>query len=59
MIENSVENIYNRLKSTFKSNIYKRNLTNPKNNWLDIPINNAIKSVLNYIEELSNEIVSV
>lgn len=57
MFEEILENIYSRLKSIFKSNAYKRNLTDPKNNWLDIPINDAIEKVLNYIEELSKEIV--
>lgn len=59
MLEKTLENIYSRLKSIFKSNVYKRNLTDPKNNWLDIPINDAIKKVLNYIEELSKETVGV
>lgn len=59
MFEETLENIYSRLNSIFKSNAYKRNLTNPKNNWLDIPINDAIEKVLNYIEELSKETVSV
>lgn len=59
MFEETLENIYSRLNSIFKFNAYKRNLTNPKNNWLDIPINDAIEKVLNYIEELSKEIVGV
>ncbi len=59
MFEETLENIYSRLNSIFKSNVYKRNLTNPKNNWLDIPINDAIEKVLNYIEELSKETVGV
>lgn len=59
MFEETLENIYSRLNSIFKSNAYKRNLTNPKNNWLDIPINDAIEKVLNYIEELSKETVVV
>ena len=54
-IKYSLEDIYFRLKSIFKSNAYKKNLTEPKNNWLDIPINTAIDSVLNYIEELSKK----
>lgn len=40
-------------KCRFKSNVYKSNIADPKNNRLDIPINDAINSVLNYIEELS------
>lgn len=59
MFEETLENIYSRLNSIFKSNAYKRNLTDPKNNWLDIPINDAIEKVLNYIEELSKETVGV
>lgn len=59
MFEETLENIYSRLKSIFKSNTYKRNLTDPKNNWLDIPINDAIEKVLSYIEELSKETVGV
>lgn len=59
MFEETLKNIYSRLNSIFKSNAYKRNLTNPKNNWLDIPINDAIEKVLNYIEELSKETVGV
>ena len=59
MFEETLENIYSRLNSIFKSNAYKRNLTNPKNNWLDIPINDAIEKVLNYIEELSKETAGI
>lgn len=59
MFEETLENIYSRLNSIFKSNAYKRNLTDPKNNWLDIPIKDAIEKVLNYIEELSKETVGV
>ena len=59
MRENTIEDIYFRLKSVFKSNIYRNNLTDPKNNWLDIPINDAINGVLDYIEKLSKETIGV
>lgn len=59
MLEETIGNIYSRLASIFNSNIYKRNLSDPKNNWIDIPINTAIESVLKYIEELSSEVVGV
>ncbi len=59
MLEETIRNIYSRLASIFNSNIYKRNLSDPKNNWIDIPINTAIESVLKYIEELSSEVVGV
>lgn len=59
MKESTIEDIYFRLKSIFKSDVYRSNLADPKNNWLDISINDAINSVLNYIEELSKETVGV
>ena len=59
MKESTIEDIYFRLKSIFKYDVYRSNLADPKNNWLDIPINDAIDSVLNYIEELSKEAVGV
>ena len=59
MKESTIEDIYFRLKSIFKYDVYRSNLADTKNNWLDIPINDAIDSVLNYIEELSKEIVEV
>lgn len=55
--ENSILDIYNRLNSILKSRMYLNNLNNPIVNWLDIPINTAIDSVLNYIKDLSNEII--
>lgn len=59
MFEETVADIYSRLESIFNSNIYKRNLSDTKNNWLDIPVNVVIESVLKYIEELSSEVVGV
>ena len=46
MFEETVADIYSRLEIIFNSNIYKRNLSDPKNNWLDIPVNVVIESVL-------------
>ena len=59
MFEETVADIYSRLESIFNSNIYKRNLSDTKNNWLDIPVNVVIESGLKYIEELSSEVVGV
>ena len=59
MRENNIHDIYERLSKVLNSNIYKNNLNNPKVNWLDIPIDEAINSVLNYLEELSEVAVTV
>lgn len=52
MRENNIEDVVNRLKMTFNSNAYRNHLSNPKNNWLDITVDDAIMSVLKYIKSL-------
>lgn len=52
MRENNIYDIYDRISKILKSNIYKNNLNDPKVNWLDISIDEAINDVLSYIEEL-------
>lgn len=59
MRENSFLDIYNRLSNVLKSRRYLNNLNNPVVNWLDVPINDAIDSVLDYLEELSKETVGI
>jgi predicted nucleotidyltransferase component of viral defense system len=59
MRENSMLDIFNRLNSILKSRRYLNNLNNPVVNWLDIPIDDAIDSVLNFMEDLSKETVDV
>lgn len=59
MREKSFLDIYNRLSNVLKSRRYLNNLNSPIVNWLDIPINDAINKVLDYIEELSKETVGV
>jgi len=52
MKETSLKDIVNRLQMTFNSNAYRNNLKNPKNNWLNITVDDAIEGVLKYIKEL-------
>ena len=59
MRENTFFDIVERLRNTLKSSRYINHLNDPVVNWLDIPIEEAINSVLDYLEELSNEIVVV
>ncbi len=59
MRENSISDILNRLNNTLKSEQYINNLTDPVINWLDIPIDKAINSVLTYIAELEKEPINV
>lgn len=50
--ENNTKDIVKRLKLIFYHKTFNQNLTNPKDNWLDISVDEAIKIVLNYIEIL-------
>lgn len=54
--ENNIEDIVNRLQMTFNSNAYRNHLSNPKNNWLDITVDDAIMSVLKYIKSLGEKL---
>lgn len=53
MIEDSINDIYKRLNRIYNSKRYKRHLSNPKVNWLDISVDDAINCLLNYISILS------
>lgn len=59
MYENNLNDIYNRLNYTLNSKLYKDNLNNPKYNWLDISLDEAIKVVLDFILKLETEVVEV
>ena len=59
MREETICNIISRLESIFNSRIYKSNLSNPKVNWLDISIDDAITKVLDYIYKLDKVTVAV
>ena len=63
MRENNIEDILNRLSKTLKSSRYINHLNDPVVNWVDIPIEkyieDAINSLLKYIEELSEEKVEI
>lgn len=52
MKENNLEDIFNRLKRILHNKNYLRNLNTAKNNWLELPIEEVIKSVLDYFETL-------
>ena len=56
MRENNIEDVVNRLQMTFNSNAYRNHLSNPKNNWLDITVDDAIMSVLKYIKSLGDQL---
>lgn len=59
MREKSIYEITKRLDNIFKSPRYLNNLNNPEVNWLDISIDEAIETVVDYIDNLSDIKISV
>lgn len=59
MREESITDIVQRLDATLKSPRYINHLNDPIVNWLDIPIEKAITSVLQFLEELANEMITI
>ena len=41
-----------KIKKLFSDKIFIANLNNAKNNWLDIPLDNVLKSILEFLESL-------
>ena len=52
MRENTIQDFITRMKGTLNSQRYSNNLNNPKVNWLEIPIEETIDIVLDYISSL-------
>lgn len=50
--ENNLEDIFSRLKRILNNKNYLKNLNTAKNNWLELPIEEVIKSVLDYFDTL-------
>lgn len=48
----SVSDIFNQLTSIFNNPRFTRSLTDIKNNWLELPINEVTNSILDYFKEL-------
>lgn len=52
MKENSLNDIIKNLKITINNNIFKHNLSDARNNWLKVPVNEVINNVVIYFETL-------
>lgn len=52
--ENSIDDIINRIKIILNNGRYKNMLNIAANNWLELPIDKVIKSILKYLEEFKN-----
>ena len=57
MRENNIQDIVKSLNITLNNNIFKRNLKETKNNWLDISVDEVVNNVINYFTYLEKIIV--
>lgn len=49
MQEKSMNDVIVKIKKLFSDKIFIANLNNAKNNWLDIPLDNVLKSILEFL----------
>lgn len=52
MKENNINDIFNRLNRILHNRNYLKNLNTAKNNWLELPIEDVIESVLNFFKTI-------
>lgn len=52
MRESNVSDIVKNLEITLNNNIFKRNLSDVRNNWLDVSVDEVISNVLYYFKSL-------
>ena len=57
MRENSIEDIVKNLNITLNNSTFKYSLSDAKNNWLSIPVEDVIDNVIDYFRFM--EIVTV
>ena len=52
MKEKTVDDIINRLESTFSNKIYIDKLSSSDKNWLDVSNQEVLNGIINYLKEL-------
>lgn len=54
MRENNIEDIIKNLNTTLNNNIFKQSLSDARNNWLDISVDQVINNVIDYFKSVEN-----
>ena len=52
MRENNIHDIIKNLNNILNNNVFKQSLSDARNNWLDIPIEQVINNVIDYFESM-------
>ena len=56
MREKNMNDIVDNLNAVLNNNIFKRNLTIAKNNWLGLPVDDVVDNIMNYFRTISQEL---
>lgn len=56
MREKNMNDIVDNLNAVLNNNIFKRNLTIAKNNWLGLPVDYVVDNIMNYFRTISQEL---
>ncbi len=52
MRENNIGDIINNLDAILNNNVFKHSLSDARNNWLDISVNQVINNVIDYFKSM-------
>ncbi len=58
MRENNIEDIIRHLNITLNNNVFKRHLSDARNNWLNISVEEVINNVIDYFKSTETTRVS-
>ncbi len=54
MKENNIYDVINKIKVLFSDNRFVTNLNDARNNWLGLPVNEVLNSIIIFLESLEN-----
>ena len=57
MRENDIDEVVSNLETILNNNIFKRNLSIVKNNWLELSVDKVVDNVIKYFNELKTSLV--
>lgn len=58
MRENNISDIIDNLKIILNNTIFKRSLSDAKNNWLELSVEDVVNNILDFFESLQTNVVS-
>ena len=54
MREKNIKDIINNLNTTLNNNIFKQSLSDARNNWFNVPVENVIDNVIDFFKTMES-----